>query len=350
MRCVIASLLLACSSFAPVLAQDAGKQSVPGSRTVMDAHNCYPYYEWWYDRIDRALSAGTPSAIEQDLYWYTDRKTGKSWSIVAHGEPISGHEPTMEHYFFDRVRPIVEKALKDGDQGDWPLITLNLDFKTEEPAHLQSVWALLSKYQDWLSYATKTGNAATVQPLTVRPILVLTGESDAQQAVFFNQVPAGGHLLVFGAAHTNTKNPMAPPEVLEPAAADNYRRWWNNPWNVVEQGGQQRAGEWTHEDAERLRSLVQHAHSHGLWIRFYTLDGTTDKEESCNGWFRSYNFGSLAAAEVRWRAAQQAGVDYIASDQYEVLGEFLRGAHDSASAKLPQPQSCQASLGVSKGR
>ena len=80
----------------------------------MDAHNCYPYYEWWYDRIDRALSAGTPLAIEQDLYWYTDPKTGKSESLVAHGVPVSGHEPTMEHYFFDRVRPIVEHALKDG--------------------------------------------------------------------------------------------------------------------------------------------------------------------------------------------------------------------------------------------
>lgn len=62
----------------------------------------------WYDRIDRALSAGTPLAIEQDLYWHTDARTGTSWSIVAHGAPISGHEPTMEHYFFDRVRLIVD--------------------------------------------------------------------------------------------------------------------------------------------------------------------------------------------------------------------------------------------------
>src|SRR5580704_16725212 len=114
-----------------VLSRSASaQQSVPGSRTVMDAHNCYPYFEWWYDRIDRALSAGTPLAIEQDLYWYTNPKTGKSESLVAHGVPVSGHEPTMERYFFDRVRPIVEQALKDGDHGDWPLITLNLDFKT----------------------------------------------------------------------------------------------------------------------------------------------------------------------------------------------------------------------------
>ena len=118
---------------------------------------------------------------------------------------------------------------------------------------------------------------------------------------------------------------MAAPEILEPEPASNYRRWWNNPWAVVEEGGQQHAGDWTPADDERLRALVHHAHEHHFWIRFYTLDGATDKEESCNGWFRSYNFGSLAAAENRWRAAQRAGVDYIASDQYELLGRFLRG-------------------------
>jgi len=73
----------------------------PGARTLVDAHNCYPYFEWWTDRIDRALSAGVPLAIEQDPLWYTDRRTGRSWSVVAHGPPVSGHEPTLEQYFFE---------------------------------------------------------------------------------------------------------------------------------------------------------------------------------------------------------------------------------------------------------
>ncbi len=330
MRRALCLTLMTCAALAA--GSQPRNESVPGSRSVMDAHNCYPYYEWWYDRIDRALSAGTPLAIEQDLYWYTDPKTGESRSLVAHGAPVSGDEPSMDHYFFDRVRPIVEQALMEGNHGNWPLITLNLDLKTEEPAHLHAIWALLSKYQDWLTTAAKTSDPASVQPLTVRPILVLTGESDAQQAVFYNEVPVGGRLLVFGAAHTDTENPMAAPEVLEPAPATNYRRWWNNPWKVVEEGGQQRAGDWTAADDARLRSLVRHAHAHGLWIRFYTLDGATQKEESCNGWFRGYNFGSLPAAEERWRAAQQAGVDYIASDQYELLGKLLRGGEGTAAA------------------
>ena len=39
----------------------------PGSRTLMDAHNCYPNHGRWEDRIDRALGCGISLAIEQDL-------------------------------------------------------------------------------------------------------------------------------------------------------------------------------------------------------------------------------------------------------------------------------------------
>jgi hypothetical protein len=42
----------------------------PASRVLLDAHNTYPYGEWWGDRIDRALSTGVPLAVEQDLAWY----------------------------------------------------------------------------------------------------------------------------------------------------------------------------------------------------------------------------------------------------------------------------------------
>src|SRR5947199_7927997 len=96
----------------------------PGTRVLLDAHNCYPYGEWWYDRIDRALSAGTPLAIEQDLTWYRDPHTGKSWPVLSHDRHANGDEPTIQQYFFERVRPIIEKALRDGNGSEWPLITL----------------------------------------------------------------------------------------------------------------------------------------------------------------------------------------------------------------------------------
>jgi len=300
----------------------------PGSRVLMDAHNCYPYFEWWSDRIDRALSAGTPLAIEQDLLWERDPRTGKMTSLVSHSAPATGSEPNMREYFFERVRPIVEKALREGNHGDWPLITLNLDFKSEEPEHLAAVWQLLSEYKDWLTTAPRAADIGDLQPLDVRPILVLTGESDAQKAVFYDQVPVGGRLLLFGAVRTNTKDPSAPPETLAPNPADNYHRWWNNSWHVIEPAGQPNAGDWTAEKEARLNVLVRYAHAHNLWIRFYTLDGETEQQLSCNGWFRSYNFGSEEAARIRWAAAAKARVDYIASDQYESLAAFLKSRQD----------------------
>lgn len=318
MRRLLCSVVLSvsvCCGFAALLTQAQG----PGTRTTTDAHNCYPYDGRWNDRIDRALSTGMPVAIEQDLGWYTDAKTGKSWSVVTHGGKITGQEPTLEQYFFERVRPIVEKALKKGNHGDWPLITLNLDFKDNKPEHLAAVLGLLRKYQPWLTSAVKT-NDASVQPLDWKPILVLTGESDAQQAVFYDALKPGDRVLLFGAIHTAGKDPQAAPEVIDSEKASNYRRWWNNSWAVVERGGQTHAGEWTPAKMARLQALVNRAHDNGLWIRFYTLDGATDKELLDNGWFRSYNFGSLDAAKIRWRAAIAAHVDYIASDQYELLG------------------------------
>ena len=323
-------MLLSCFLASTAIGQQA---SQPGSRTLMDAHNCYPYFEWWSDRIDRALSGGAPLAIEQDLGWYTDPKTGKSWSVVTHGDPITGDEPTMEQYFFGRVRPIVEQALKDGNRGDWPLITLNLDFKDNKPQHLAAVLALLRKYQAWLTSAPKGQGIATVQPLDLKPILVLTGEADAQQNVFYDQLRIGDRVLAFGAIHTTNKDPQAAPEVIGAEKANNYRRWWNNPWQVVEPSGQQDAGDWTPAKEKRLRALVERAHANGLWIRFYTLDGAEDGELSCRGWFRDYNFGSLDAARVRWRAAIGAHVDYLASDQYELLGAEIHGSAANPAAQ-----------------
>ena len=228
--------------------------------------------------------------------------------------------------------------MQEGNHRDWPLITLNLDFKSEQTEHLEAVWAVLEKYREWLTTAPRTKEPGTLQPLDVKPILVLTGESDVQQKVFYDRVPLGARLLVFGAVHSFTEDPMSPPETLEPGPATNYRRWWNNPWKVVERGGQTQAGDWTSEDEHRLRALVKYAHSRGLWIRFYTLDGATKHELSCFGWFGTYNFGSLAAARQRWRAAADAGVDYIASDQYEELAAFL-GAHPAGKISDAPPSS-----------
>jgi hypothetical protein len=160
-----------------------------------------------------------------------------------------------------------------------------------------------------------------VAPLQVGPLLVLTGSLDIQQVTFHDAVPLGGRLRVFGAVAGIAPPESAPAALPRATPATNYRRWWNHPWRVVETEGQSAAGEWTPEDAVRLAAIVADAHAHGLWIRFYTLNGVAGERE---GWTGSYNFGSLDAVSRRWRAAVDAKVDFIATDQYAEFAQSRR--------------------------
>ncbi len=311
---VVSSLLVTACSKTPETS------ILHGSRTLLDAHNCYPYNGKWEDRIDRALETGVPLAIEQDLVWFTDILSGESWSIISHGNPYSGEEPALRNYFFERIRPIVKEAIHNENKEDWPLIILNLDFKTNEPEHHVEIWELLGEYEEWLCTAERVSDMRKIMPIDVRPVLVLTGRSDEQQLIFHDQVRTGERLRLFGAVHTYGNSVEVIPEQMVPHGADNYRRWWNNPWRVVEKGGQKEAEEWAIEDMKRLQLLVEHAHEFGLWIRFYTLNGH-DPDYSL-GWSSNYNFGSGEMVKERWRAVIEAGVDFVATDQYERFTTF----------------------------
>jgi hypothetical protein len=298
----------------------------PGTRVLLDAHNSYPEGGRWADRIDRALGTGLPLAIEQDLVWYRDPATGVARSIVSHGEPFSGTEPSLRDYFFERIRPIVERAIQENRRDDWPIITLNLDFKSDEPEHHAAVWKLLGEYEAWLCTAPRAANGTDVLPMRLGPVLVLTGEQDAQQQDFHDIVPAGGMLRLFGAVH---RLPAG-----GPGPKTNYRRWWNNSWTQIEPEGQPKAGDWAPDDQQRLTTAVQTAHAAGLWIRFYTLDGY-DPADTSGGWGASYNFGSMEAARIRWRAAIRAGVDFVAVNQYEEFARELKLTQTGRSGRPP---------------
>lgn len=305
-----------------------------GARTLLHAHNCYPEDGRWLDRLDRALATGaTPMAIEQDLAWAAATGGGPGRSVVSHDRELDGTEPTLEQHFFARVRPLMERALAEDRQEQWPLLVLHLDFKTHEPEHHQAVWDLLARHRSWLTTVDKTADAATVTPFRRGPLLVLTENGPGQERAFFERLPVGERLLLFG-----TIPSPALPEIAEPAArarmlatvpaetlvasgATNYRRWTNFSWQVVEQGGQAAAGDWTADEAARLRTIVTRAHDLGLWVRFYTLNGHDASDN--RGWTAGYNFGSLPAVRQRWQAAIAAGVDFVATDQYEDFAPML---------------------------
>lgn len=321
-----------------------------GGRPLLDAHNCYPYDGRWNDRVMRALRSGYPVSIEQDLAWYIDPTTSVGRVVVSHTPAATGTEPTLRAYFFEQVRPVIEKALAENHPGTWPLVVLHFDFKDNRPELLKAVWQLLGEYEPWLSTAPKTATASELQPMQKRPILVVTEDSNEQQKVFYDDLPVGAKLRLFGSAHTTAAPQLSraelmhwavtvAPEELLTERPTNYRRWWNSSWYAVEEGGQHAAGDWSAVDDHRLHALVDHAHAMGFWIRFYTLDGfSIDKDQ---GWGQGYNFGSLEAVTLRWQAAVAAGVNFIATDQYEDLTPYLRQNSRElrpveAPAKLPR--------------
>ena len=308
---------------AQVPAQPAARFG-PGTRVLLDAHNAYPERGQWSARIDEALATGLPLAIEQDLHWRVANGAVPQ-SVVAHDDDALDGAPTLDAYFFARIRPIMERALAENRRDTWPLITLNLDFKDNTPAHLDAVWALLGQYEAWLTTAPRTATPAKAEPLVPGPLLVLTGSDTAQRRRFHDEVPVGATLRAFGAmvpvpVRGETKAlrvrramQMTSAQHIN-ARADNFARWVNFPWSVIEAGGPQTAGAWVLADSARLQAFVRRAHAQGFWIRFYTLDGFTTAED--RGFTAAYNFGSRAAAALRWRAASATGVDFVATDQY----------------------------------
>lgn len=309
---------------------------------MVDAHNCYPEDGKWADRLTRALGTNQrPIGIEQDLAWKPDGH-GSGTSVVSHSRTLTGGEPTLDDHFFKVVAPMLDAALAARASDTWPLIVLHFDFKTNEPEHHREVLSLLRRYERWLTTTTKSADDR-VQPLEVGPLLVLTEAGENQERDFYQSLPVGAPIVIFGTVPnvtlTTSRVPGAQddaaiaalPSALMPSGATNYRRWANFPWAVVERGGQRRAGEWDALDMARLRTLTARAHELGLWLRFYTLDGFVPADDG--GWTASYNFGSVAAARERWRAAVTAGVDLIATDQYEALAAELAPLATVSSAR-----------------
>lgn len=328
MKKIIRVVILTVLATAIVGAQT--RPMVLGGRSLLHAHNAYPEEGQWGDRIDRALATGqTPIVIEQDVTYATGANRGV---IVSHDTELDGSEPTLQSYFFDRVRPLIESALAKGDASRWPVIVLHLDFKTNDTAHHRAVWDLLKRHEAWLT--TARADRARVSAFKPGPLLVLTENGADQEKDFSGWADERGSHLIFGSIPAPTIVPStddpaerarlirnAPPTALVPASATSYRRWVNFAWMAVEEGGPAKAAAWNARDERRLTSIVNYAHAQGLLVRFYTLNGHDDAVG--RGWTASYNFGSLDAVRLRWRAAIKAGVDLIATDQYEELAAVL---------------------------
>ncbi len=202
-------------------------------------------------------------------------------------------------------------------------------------------------------------NPHVLSPIERRPILAITEESDEQQEVFFDNLPMGAKLRVFGSAHTHPVPPGMPtnelmhwavaasPEELLSEPPTNYRRWWNSSWYSVEEGGQRRAGDWTAADDARLRALVNHAHQLGYGFGFTRL--TASVRPKTEGGARLYNFGSKDAVTLRWKAAIATGVNLIATDQYESLALYMKQYEKAVRSSTTEAQSGRPLIDTSFG-
>lgn len=340
--CALTLLFSAALSFA---------QFAPGARTLVLAHNAYPEGSKYTDRLDQALAAGTPLAIEIDLTWAPNPKTGKPFSLVGdfperRFKDVTGDEPMLKQQFFERVRPIMEKALKSNNKHNWPLVRLYLDIKNDPPEHLEYLIGLLHEYQDWLTTAVKTKNPAKQSPLDLKPMMVMLQDkdNDIKQEYFYDRIPVGGKILAFGTAKftippgqgltekqiAQAQATMKPEEVVTEHAS-NYRRWWGNTWDSIEPAPKSGAGSWTPEKQARLEAYVNYAHKMGYLISFWNEDGTDADTAKQMGWAAKYNFGSLEAVTARWKAMSQARVDFIATDQPEEAAKVLQSGQTRAA-------------------
>jgi len=195
-------------------------------------------------------------------------------------------------------------------------------------------------YKAWLTTAVKADDLAKQSPPDLEPMIVLVEDkqNDIKQQFFYDRVPVGGRIPVFGSAAKFDENPMKlprekrdeavallatrEPQQLVTQKADNYHRRFGVNWAFIEKGGATLAREWTTAKEERLKKFVDYGHRLGYLVSFHCLDGYSDSEYQ--GWDKDYNFGSQDAARIRWNAAIRAHADLISTDQYETLAGLIR--------------------------
>jgi hypothetical protein len=283
----------------------------------VSAHNCYPENSTRSDRLVEALGLGIDN-IEIDLGW--DEAGGRL--IVGHdAAPRAGIVyPELEPYLVPALEAHWRTPRLDGA----PRV-LTIDWKTEHPAAVRRFKEFLDAHSEWFTSASK----AAASPLTARRLTVCLSGSDRAKELYDELVPAGGEYrafrdTVFGAVAGYRADVAA----YAPAAATGYHRFLAFHWGHIERGGPAQAGEWTAEEAARLKGLVAHVHRQGFRVRFYTLNGHTGPLGG------SYRFSDDAATQIRWNAAASARADWVASDEYGAVVRTLSALRE-AGERVP---------------
>lgn len=143
--------------------------------------------------------------MEEDLAW----THGKSL-LIHEAKNVASDDPTLDSYFFPKIKPMIEQVLREGNKGNWPLVTLYLDIKNDPAEHLAAINKMLDQYHTWLTAAVKTSDIGKQAPLDLKPLMVLVEDKqgdDLKQKYFYDDLPDGGKIRVFGSASKPDPNP-----------------------------------------------------------------------------------------------------------------------------------------------
>ena len=153
-------------------------------------------------------------------------------------------------------------------------------------------------------------------------VLVEDKQNDIKQKFFYDNVPDGGKIRVFGSVTKPDANPIT-----------SYRskKRSSRCWPSI-----QNNGAWTGLTSKRVANTsrrldacgngapakwVNYGHRLGYFMSFYCIDGYTDSENQ--GWDKDYRFASHDAALQRGKALIQAKADFISTDQYEDVATLI---------------------------
>ena len=290
----------------------AGDGGLP-SKWFLNAHNSYPEKDRGTDRLERARRAGL-WAVELDLVWSEERAR----TVVSHDKKLHGAEPTLEAYFFAPLAAEL-RQMPPGQPG----LLLMLDLKTDHPGPVQELRQLLEQRRDLVTKAKRNGE------LEWAPLTVILSENAAAIAMFESLTPPGEPYLAMGVREPPERKFQADVASYFPRPATPFYRLFNFDWKHVENAKNPEAGALTTAERTRLRHIVRLARENGYWTRAWTLNATSQE------WGVGNNFGSRRTLLERWRAARDAAVDCVATDEYRLAGEFMR----TAGAKPPTARS-----------
>jgi hypothetical protein len=259
----------------------------------ISAHNCYAENRTDNPRLTEALALGIDN-IEIDLGWDDAAKQ----IIVGHdAKPRPGIAyPRLETSLF----PALESHFKTPRQDGAPTV-LTIDWKTGRPEAVEQFKKLLDAHAEWFSSAPKSADS----PLTTRRLTVCFSGTEAAKDAYDAMVPVGGTYRAFR-DRVVSGTYEADVAAYVPANSTAYFRFLAFHWGAIERGGPPSAGEWTP------------AHRRGFRVRIYCLNGHSGPLGG------SYRFADQSTARARWLAAAAAGVDWVASDEYQELVDTLR--------------------------